>query len=109
MSNNKSIFAIQSTNYYVSSCIITKLTYVKMHICIKEASRTLCKKNKRMYMYRVGTLEIYIQGDPLIVLKFWMSNSLLKTKQEIILTKCCDDDSFQTIKHCDWVIDISHF
>ena len=30
-----------------------------------------------------------IHDDPPIVIKFWMSNSLLKTKQEIILTKYC--------------------
>ena len=34
-----------------------------------------------------------------------MSNSLLKTKQEIILTKCCANNSFQTIKHCNWPIE----
>ena len=42
-------------------------------------------------------------------MKFWMSNSLLKTKQEIILTKCCANNSFQTIKHCNWPIETHYF
>ena len=52
---------------------------------------------------------INIQGDPPIVIKFRMSNSLLKTKQEIILTKCCANNSFQTIKHCNLPIETHHF
>ena len=50
-----------------------------------------------------------IQGDPPIVIKFWMSISLLKTKQEIIFTKCCANNSFNTIKHCNWPIETHYF
>ena len=52
---------------------------------------------------------IDIEGDLPIVIKFWMSNSLFKTKQEIILTKCCANNSFQTIKHCNWLIETHYF
>ena len=51
----------------------------------------------------------YMQGDPPIVIKFWLSNSLLRTKQEIILTKCCANKSSQTIKHCNWPIETHYF
>ena len=53
-----------------------------------------------------------VQGDPgdlPIGIKLWMSNSLLKTKQQIILTKCCANNSFQTIKHCNWQIETHYF
>ena len=52
---------------------------------------------------------LHIQGDPPIVIKFWMSNSLLKTKQEIILTKCCANNTYQTIKHFNWLIESHYF
>ena len=38
-----------------------------------------------------------------------MSNSLLKTKQEIILTKYCTNNSFQTIKYCNRLIETHYF
>ena len=50
-----------------------------------------------------------IQDDPPILIKFLMSNSLLKAKQEIILTKCCANNSFQAIKHCNWPIETHYF
>ena len=38
-----------------------------------------------------------------------MSDSLLKTKQQIILTKCCANNSFQIINHCNWPIQTHNF
>ena len=75
-----------------------------------DSDEEIIKKINKMNIYanNNNNIYIYIQSDLPIVIKLWMSNSLLKTKQEII-SKCCANDSFQTIKHCNWPIETHYF
>ena len=81
-------------------CKLEKLSYKDFY----KNSQVVLLIHELKYIY----IYIYIQGDPPIVIKFLKSNSLLKTKQEITLTRCANN-SFQTIKHCNWPIETHYF
>ena len=97
------IINLYSDLYHCKSVYLHVHTYFNYFLLSIDFHTHSCLQyilSKYVHMFiPLGPLRKYIQGDPPIIINFLMSNSLLKTKEEIMLTKCCANNSFGTIKH----------